>query len=66
MLLLVIILAMCEKVYGNLKWMISTGNTINISTQSWLNEDDNPYITTDTSILYHNDIVAIIRVDHRE
>lgn len=46
--------------------MIGIGEKISISTQPWLKEDDNPYITSESQTLARNNVAFLICVDRRD
>lgn len=47
------------------RWRVGSRMGINILKQSWLQDDQNPYITMDLQVLGDNKVTSLMRMDRR-
>lgn len=48
------------------RWMVGSGRSIQISNQPWLNDEDNPYITSESQVLDQSKVAGLMRENGRE
>lgn len=47
------------------RWIIGSGNTINIVGQPWLTDSPNPYLSTESQGLTGNKVSSLMHTEHR-
>lgn len=47
------------------RWLIGSGQDIDILNQSWLANDRNPYVSTVSQSLEHNKVAGLMHMDHK-